>query len=137
MKLMYINGEFTQGKSNDVIEVTNPATEEVLDTIPRGTAKDIEAAVRAAKEAFDPWRKMGANERANLMHEIAEKVHAHREEIIRLLTLEEGKPWSENDEEVEWVLNTFRYYAELGRHHRGSVLAAGSSSQFNFIIKEP
>jgi len=57
MKLMYINGEFTKGKSQGEIEVTNPATEEVLDTVPRGTAEDVEAAVRAAKEAFDPWRK--------------------------------------------------------------------------------
>ena len=137
MKLMYINGEFTKGSAKGEIEVTNPATEEVLDTVPRGNAEDVESAVKSAKEAFDPWRKMGANERATLLHEVAEKVHAHREEIVRLLTLEEGKPWSENDEEVEWVLNTFRYYAELGRHHRGSVLAAGSSSQFNFIIKEP
>ena len=137
MKLMYINGEFTKGSAKDEIEVTNPATEEVLDTVPRGTAEDVETAVRSSKEAFDPWRKMGANERANLLHEVAEKIHSHREEIVRLLTLEEGKAISENDEEVEWVLNTFRYYAELGRHHRGSVLAAGASSQFNFIIKEP
>ena len=135
MRQMYINGKFTNGNAKEAIEVQNPATEEIIDSVPRGTPEDIEAAVLAAKTAFDPWRKMGANERATLLHEIAEKVHAHREEIVRLLTLEEGKPFSENDEEVEWVLNTFRYYAELGRHHRGSVLAAGSASQFNFIIK--
>ncbi|NUQ86677.1 MAG: aldehyde dehydrogenase, partial [Anaerolineales bacterium] len=137
MKLMYINGEFTQGKSTEAIAVQNPATEEVLDSVPRGTPEDVEAAVTAARSAFEAWRKMGANERANLLHEVAEKVHAHREEIARLLTLEEGKPLTENEEETEWVMNTFRYYAELGRHHRGSVLAAAASSQFNFIIKEP
>jgi acyl-CoA reductase-like NAD-dependent aldehyde dehydrogenase len=134
---MYINGKFTNGNAKEEIQVQNPATEEILDSVPRGTPQDVEAAVTAARSAFEAWRKMGANERANLLHEVAEKVHKHREEIVRLLTLEEGKPYSENDEEVEWVLNTFRYYAELGRHHRGSVLAAGSPSQFNFIIKEP
>ena len=137
MKLMYINGKFTQGQATKAIEVQNPATEEVLETVPSGTPGDVEAAVQSAKEAFESWRKMGANERANLLHEVAHKVHEHREQIARLLTLEEGKPLPENQEEVEWVMNTFRYYAELGRHHRGEVLAAGSSSQFNFIIKEP
>ncbi len=137
MKLMYINGEFTHGKSKEAIQVQNPATEEALDSVPRGTPEDVEAAVTAARSAFEAWRKMGSNERASLLHEVAEKVHAHREEIARLLTLEEGKPLTENEEETEWVMNTFRYYAELGRHHRGSVLAAGASSQFNFIVKEP
>src|SRR5690606_22669854 len=137
MRPMYINGKFTNGNAKEEIQVQNPATEEILDSVPRGTPEDVEAAVQAARSAFEAWRKMGANERASLLHEVAEKVHAHREEIARLLTLEEGKPLTENEEEVEWVLNTFRYYAELGRHHRGSVLAAGASSQFNFIIKEP
>lgn len=62
MRLMCINGEFTKGKSNGAIEVTNPATEEVLDTVPRGNAEDVESAVRSSKEAFKPWRKMGAVE---------------------------------------------------------------------------
>jgi acyl-CoA reductase-like NAD-dependent aldehyde dehydrogenase len=137
MKLMYINGEFTKGYSNEEIEVTNPATEDVLETVPRGTAEDVEAAVQAGKEAFAIWRKMGANERTSLLHNVAAKVRDHREEIVHLLTLEEGKPVSENEEELEWVANTFDYYAELGRHDRGRVIPPGESSQFNFILKEP
>ena len=74
MKLMYINGEFTKGNAKEEIEVTNPATEEVLDTVPRGTAEDVEAAVQSSKEAFKTWRKMGANERTSLLHEVASKV---------------------------------------------------------------
>lgn len=137
MRPMYINDKFTNGNAKEEIPVQNPATEEIIDTVPRGTAEDIEEAVQAAKSVFDAWRKLGSNERANLLHEVANKVHEHREKIVHLLTLEEGKPLSENEEEVEWVINTFHYYAELGRHHRGSVLASGESSQFNFIIKEP
>ena len=137
MKLMYINGEFTRGNSTEEIEVTNPATEEVLDTVPRGTAEDVESAVRAGNEAYKSWRKMGANERTSLLHEVAFKLRSHREEIVHLLTLEEGKPVSENDEELEWVANTFDYYAELGRHDRGRVIPPGEASQFNFILKEP
>ena len=120
MRLMYINGEFTKGSAKDEIEVTNPATEDVLDTVPRGTAEDVESAVNSSREAFKSWRKLGANERTSLLHDVASKVRRHKEEIVRLLTQEEGKPISENDEELEWVANTFDYYAELGRHDRGT-----------------
>ena len=113
MKLMYIDGAFTKGNAAGEIEVTNPATEEVIDSVPRGTAEDVDSAVRSGKDAFDAWRRMGANERTNLLHEIASKVRSHKEELVHLLTLEEGKPVSENEEELEWVANTFDYYAEL------------------------
>src|SRR5690349_4973169 len=108
MRPMYINGRSTNGEAKEEIAVQNPATEEIIDSVPRGTLQDIEAAVQAAKSAFDAWRRMGSNERAGLLHEVAAKVEEHRDEIVRLLTLEEGKPLSENDEEVEWVINTFR-----------------------------
>jgi acyl-CoA reductase-like NAD-dependent aldehyde dehydrogenase len=137
MRLMYINGEFTKGNSTQAIEVTNPATEEVLDTVPRGTAEDVESAVRSSKEAFESWRKLGANERTRLLHEVAAKIRNCQKEIVHLLTLEQGKPISENEEELEWVANTFDYYAELGRHDRGRVIPPGEPSQFNFILKEP
>jgi acyl-CoA reductase-like NAD-dependent aldehyde dehydrogenase len=137
MRLMYINGEFTKGNATEEIEVTNPATEEVLETVPRGTTADVEAAVRSSKETFQAWRNIGANERTSLLHEVAARVQRHKGELVRLLTLEEGKPISENDEELEWVANTFDYYAELGRHDRGRVIPPGEPSQFNFILKEP
>jgi betaine-aldehyde dehydrogenase len=134
---MCIDGKFTPGSGKEEIEVTNPATEEVLDTVPRGTAEDVEAAVRSSREAFKSWRKLGANERTSLLHEVATRVRRHNGELIRLLTLEEGKPITENEEEIEWVANTFDYYAELGRHDRGRVIPPGEHSQFNFILKEP
>lgn len=133
MKPMYINGEFTRGSATEEIEVTNPATEEVLDTVPRGTAEDVEAAVRSGKETFKSWRKMGANERTSLLHDVATRVRRHKGELVQLLTLKEGKPIPENDEELEWVANTFDYYAELGRHDRGRLIPPGEASQFNFI----
>ena len=137
MPRMFINGQFTTGYSTEVIEVHNPATEEVLDIVPRGTPQDAEAAAAAAKAAFDEWRRTSANERARLMHEAAIKMRAHKEEIVRLLTLEEGKPVPENEEEFEWLANTFDYYAELGRHERGRVLPAGEPTQLNLVLKEP
>lgn len=137
MREHYINGKFTRGQSTESIEVINPADESVIDAVPRGTKADAEAAVDAACKAFIEWRRTPANARAAMMHEASAKMKQHKEKIVHLLTLEEGKPIPENDEEFEWLVNTFDYYAELGRHERGRVLPSGEYSQLNLVIKEP
>ena len=58
---MYINGQFTSGSASEQIEVINPATEDVLDQVSRGLAQDAEAAVQAARKAFDGWRRVPAS----------------------------------------------------------------------------
>jgi len=137
MPLHYINGKFVRGTSGDVIEVHNPATEELIDTVPRGTELDAESALISAKDAFVRWRRTSANLRAQLLHDAAAKMRSHKDEIVRLLTLEQGKPVPENEEEFEWLTNTFDYYAELGRHERGRVLPSGEYTQLNLVLKEP
>jgi len=134
---MFINGKFTQGKSTDRIHVINPATEEVLDEVPRGTREDSLAAVSAASGAFPDWKRTTANERAAALHQVAAKLRAHHDEVVKLLTKEEGKPIPENEEEVWWVEETFDYYAELARHECGRVIPPGDPDQFNFVLKEP
>ena len=134
---MYINGEFTSGKSTDRIPIINPATEEIIDVVPRGTPQDAANAVDAARIAFQEWRRTPANERAAALHGVAAKIRDHHDEIVRILTQEEGKPIPENDEELWWVEETFDYFAELARHERGRVIPPGEAGQFNFVIKEP
>jgi acyl-CoA reductase-like NAD-dependent aldehyde dehydrogenase len=134
---MIINGSFTAGEARETILVINPATEEPLDEVPRATAADAAAAVAAAKAAFPAWQRTPAWERAGMLHEAAEKMKARQEELIRLLTEEEGKPYTENEEEIFWTYDTFHYYAELGRHERGRFLPPGDPDQINFVIKEP
>ena len=134
---MFINGKFTSGKSTERIPVINPATEEILDEVPRGTIGDAVAAVEAATASFPVWKRATANERATALHQIAAKIRAHHDEIVQLLTEEEGKPVPENEEELWWVEETFDYYAELARHERGRVIPPGDPDQFNFVLKEP
>jgi acyl-CoA reductase-like NAD-dependent aldehyde dehydrogenase len=117
--------------------VYNPATEEVLDDVPNGSAEDALKAIAAAEAAFEEWRWVPAVERADMLHEAADKIRTHFDELVRLNTLEEGKPIPEHEEEMEWTLNTLRYYAELARNYRGRVVPPADRSQFNFVIKEP
>ncbi len=137
MKAHFINGQFTSGRAAAEITVHNPATEELLDHVPLGTAQDVDAAVTAASAAFEEWKRIPAVQRADLLHEVSRKIHTHADELIRLLTLEEGKPIPENEEEMTWTLSTFDYYAELGRHSRGRVIPSPEPGQLSLVLKEP
>lgn len=134
---MFINGVFTQGKAKEKLAVINPATEEVVQEVWRGTSADVDAAVAAAQAAFPAWRRLPGNEKAALLHGAAAKMRAHHDELVRLLTTEEGKPLVEHDEEMYWVEETHDFYAEYARHHRGQVIPPGDPDQFNFVLEEP
>ncbi len=138
MKGHWIDNRWVAMDSESIIEVHNPATEEVLDQVPAGSATEAEQAVQVAKEAFEVWRKTPAIDRAALLHEASARMRANWDDLVRILTLEEGKPVSENEEEMEWVAGTFDYYAELGRHSRGRVLPSPEpENQLNMVLKEP
>jgi betaine-aldehyde dehydrogenase len=138
MKGHWIDNQYVEGEPEGAIDVHNPATEEVLDSVPAGSEADAQRAIESARTAFQEWRRLSAVERAHMLHEVGRKVRHHWDEIAELLTLEEGKPISENEEELEWVADTFTYYAELGRHIRGTVIPSGEpDTQLNMVLKEP
>jgi betaine-aldehyde dehydrogenase len=138
MKGHWIDNMWVAGETEGFIEVRNPATEEVLDRVSSGSVGDAQQAVESAKTAFAGWRKAPAIERAALLHEASTKMRTNWSDLVNLLTLEEGKPLSENEEELEWVAGTFDYYAELGRHYRGRVLPSPEpDNQLNLVLKEP
>src|SRR5215469_14624203 len=134
---MWINGAYTASSSGQVMEVRNPATEEIIDIAPAGNASDVERAVTAAQAAFPAWKRMPAGQKAELLHEVARKLAERTEEIARLLTLEGGKPLVENKDEMGWSAACFRYYAELGRNSRGRVIPSIEESQLAMVLKEP
>jgi acyl-CoA reductase-like NAD-dependent aldehyde dehydrogenase len=119
------------------IEVIDPATAEVIGSVPRGTAADADRAVGAAREAFRKWRWIPAVEKATMLHAIAAGLRSKQKELATLMTREGGKPYCENRDEVEWTAACFDYYAEIGRNSRGSSLPPVFEHQVNFTIKEP
>jgi acyl-CoA reductase-like NAD-dependent aldehyde dehydrogenase len=134
---MLLAGEWMDSESGDHIRVIDPSTEETLDTVPAGTPREVGCAVAAACTAFDGWRRLPAAERAQMLHGAAGKMREKSDELVRLLTLEEGKPVPENEEEIDWSANTLDYYAELGRHLRGRVLPSPETGQLSLVLKEP
>jgi betaine-aldehyde dehydrogenase len=134
---MFVDGQWITSKSGKTSTVLNPANEEELAHVARAGQHDAALAAKAASHAFDNWRWVTGLERAEMLHEAARKLRQHFDEAAQLLTLEEGKPLPENEEEVEWVVGTLDYYAEMARTYRGRLLAPAERSQFNFVLKEP
>jgi acyl-CoA reductase-like NAD-dependent aldehyde dehydrogenase len=120
------------------IDVDDPATEEVIGSVPAGGAAEVALAVEAAVRAGGIWRWTAANDRADALHEAVAKSLARFDDLVELLTREQGKPRPEQEEEVEWAVTTLRYYAELGRNGLGRVIPSGEPrTQLNLVLKEP
>jgi acyl-CoA reductase-like NAD-dependent aldehyde dehydrogenase len=136
MKTHWIDGKWYKG-SADTVAVVNPANEKILDTIARGSYEEADAAVHAARKAFQTWRWVPGQEKAHLLHEIARRLRKMQMKLARIMTLEGGKPFCENRDEVEWTASCFDYYAEIGRNSRGNSIPPSFDHQVNFTIKEP
>ncbi len=89
------------------------------------------------KKAFPGWRRFTTNERAAMLHEVAQRLRKKSEELSAELSLETGRSIVKNRGYVEWSAQCFDYYAELARHSRGRVIPSPEASQLSLVIKEP
>ena len=89
---LFINGKWVAPQGKGVIEVIHSATEAVMGTIPEGSAADAEAAVAAARAAFDDWAATPVAKRAEYIQKIADGLQARSEELAQLIAGEVGMP---------------------------------------------
>lgn len=134
---MLINGEWTYGTSTETINVINPATEEVFATVPKATKEDADNAVDAADKAFKSWSKLTPFERGNYMRKASEIVLERAEEIARLMTQEQGKPFKEALGEVKKGAEILRYYAEEGERVYGKIIPNADHNTESQVVYEP
>jgi malonate-semialdehyde dehydrogenase (acetylating)/methylmalonate-semialdehyde dehydrogenase len=92
----FINGAWVPSSGTTLLDVKNPATGELLARVPLSTAGDVDAAVRAAKEAFPAWRAVPAVQRARYLFKLRNLLDQHREEIAGICTSEHGKTLAES-----------------------------------------
>ena len=88
----YVNGEWIKPAGRGTLDVINSTTEEVMGSVPEGTAEDINRAVNAAREAFNSWSATSAAERAGILQKIAAGLAARQNEIAALIASEVGMP---------------------------------------------
>src|SRR3954471_16744221 len=118
------------------LDVRDPATGEVVGTIPTGSAEAADAAVRAAREAQPAWARRGAAERGALLKAGGARVREHAQELSELQTREGGKPIADSLGGVEAGIGAIEQYAELGPLHRGRSLA-GAWDAADLMVHEP
>ena len=117
--------------SGEAIDILDPATEAPIDTIPRGHANEVEAAVAAARRAFEPWAARSPMQRRQLILTAIDRLTLIRDEVAHLLTREMGKPLSHALNEVNKAIEGMRSNAEMVIHLRsGQQMAADLELNF-------
>jgi acyl-CoA reductase-like NAD-dependent aldehyde dehydrogenase len=131
-----IAGRWTAPEHSDRLPVVDPTTEDVLAEIPLGTAADADAAIGAARAAFDGWRRTAPAERGARLRRLARLVDDHADELAGLQSAENGKPLAMSRGDVGAAAGTLAQYAELGPLHRGRSLQGGWDA-VDLMVAEP
>lgn len=136
---MLIGDEWVDAASGEEIPVIDPATEEVIDHVPRADREDVDRAVDAAGGAFDSWRKLSPDERAGHLREGISAIEAAAEELADLLMHEQGKPLMEARGEVNHFVHGLRFYADLASKVRGAYtdLPDDLGEAYGMVIRRP
>lgn len=133
----FVNGSWIEAKSARCIPVIDPATAQVLGSVPELGAKEVETAIGAAAGALPAWRALSAWDRSSYLRRVYELIVANQEELAKLLTLEQGKPLTEARIEVAYGANYFLWYSEEAKRVYGEILPSSSAQKRIFIRKEP
>ncbi|KEG09407.1 aldehyde dehydrogenase, mitochondrial precursor [Trypanosoma grayi] len=134
---MLINGKFVPAVSGKMMDVINPATEEVCARVAEADAADVDLAVTAARKAFDSYRTTDGAYRRSLMLKLANLIYQHREELAAIETLDNGKSYNAAlNVDLLLMEECFRYYAGWADKIYGRV-APVSGCNFSFVKREP
>lgn len=131
----YINGQWVEGKST--LEVMNPATGEVIANIPNMGKDEANLAVKAAFEAQKNWAKKSAKERSIILRRWFELIMQNRDDLAKILTIEQGKPLSEAKGEIAYGASYIEWYAEEGKRIYGDIIPSLADDQRILVTKEP
>lgn len=134
---MLINGELVAGEGA-ALPVIDPGSGEELARIREASPEQVEAAVRAAQEAFETYSRTTPAERAALLLRIADTLEAHQDELAGLESLDVGKPWpSARDDEMPLTIDTFRFFAGAARTMSGSAAGEYVAGHTSMIRRDP
>ncbi|MFF5988793.1 aldehyde dehydrogenase family protein [Prauserella flavalba] len=130
---LYLGGEWVQPTGSDVLEVENPATEQIIGVVPAAGAADVDRAVHAARDAFPAWSGMSPRQRAEYLDRLWQGLHRRRDDIARTITMELGTPLKVATAiQAGLPLTVLRGYADLAESYEFTERIGHS-----LILKEP
>jgi len=133
----YINGQWVDADSGETINVTNPATGEIIGTIPKMGASETRRAIEAANAAYPAWRARTAGERAAILRRWYELLLENQEDLAVLMTAEQGKPLAESKGEIVYAASFIEWFAEEGKRIYGDTIPPHQRDKRIVVLKEP
>ncbi len=136
IEALLIGGDSVPG-GGAAIDIENPATGDVVASPRSASRPQLDAAVDAAAAALPDWRGLAQGDRSEALRGIAGALHAEREDVARLLTVDTGRPYRRNLLYVDFTVAVFRQYAELARVHGGRVVPSNDPGQLSLVTRMP
>lgn len=132
-----IGGKSATPIGGETVPVKNPANGEIIAHVPKGTREDADAAVQAARTAFeDPkWRRMDPSERGRILNRLGQLIREKADELAQLETQNQGKPLREAKGDVLFAAATFEYFAGLADKVQGDTIPV-PGERLNYTLRE-
>ncbi|MSO93752.1 MAG: NADP-dependent succinate-semialdehyde dehydrogenase I [Rhodospirillales bacterium] len=133
----YIDGAWANAESGATIDVTNPADQSRLGTVPKMGAKETRRAIAAADAAWPAWRAKTAKERATILRKWYALMMENQEDLAVIMTAEQGKPLAESRGEIAYSANFVEWFAEEGKRIYGDTIPPHQADKRIIVVKEP
>ncbi len=134
---MFICGRWVEADSGKVFEVRDPATGDPVALVPNGDAYDTSQSVRAAAKAFPLWSRLPAKERAAFLMKVRDLMLQRKEELARLVAIEEGKPIVKARVEILYSAEFLSFFAEECKRNMGEIIPLHLPNKHLFTINQP
>ncbi|NHN35034.1 NAD-dependent succinate-semialdehyde dehydrogenase [Paenibacillus agricola] len=135
--MLYINGEWSKAISGKTLAVTNPATKQLIRSVPSAGAEETRQAIAAAKQAFAIWRNLTGKERSVYLQAAANSLREQADALAELITMEMGKPLKEAKGEVGLSIDYFEWYAEEAKRIYGETIPSQHKDKRLLVIQQP
>ncbi|WP_148253413.1 NAD-dependent succinate-semialdehyde dehydrogenase [Aidingimonas lacisalsi] len=133
----YIDGRWTDAEGQAAIEVTNPADNALLGTVPHLTQAQVRSAIDAADRSLPEWKARTAKQRASILRHWFDLCMEHQEDLAHILTLEQGKPLHEARGEIAYGASFIEWFGEEAKRIYGDVIPAHANDRRIVVTREP
>ncbi len=136
-QLAFVGDNWIAAASGASLYVQNPATAELVGSVPNLCEKETSLAISAASEAFEGWAKTPAAQRGRKLRSIRDFLLRNISDLAKLLTCEQGKPLREAEKEIEYSASFFDWFSEEARRTYGEVIPSPTKDHRILVTKEP
>lgn len=134
---LLVGGEWVESEGGKRFDVTNPATGEVVGSVPNGTEADVRSAIDAAAAALDEWKALPAIARARIIRKSADIMRERKDEIGAVMTAEQGKPLAEAVGEVDYAASFMEWFGGEAERVYGQVVPPLNPANRVLVLRQP